>query len=188
MISILIIDLKFCCRTQVLNIKDLRRSDTGNFTCELFNSFGTINATYILIVTGNIKRNRCCWNVFILICLEKLQFYGNDPQNISVEIGKPAILQCRVQTNDPKTKIQWLKKLINQELFRPDAIVLDSEQYEIIDQTHELQYSNNILSKSLIISQLNPKQSGEYICLIQNDKATNYKKSFINLIEIEKSK
>ncbi|CAF2369222.1 unnamed protein product [Rotaria sp. Silwood2] len=39
-------------QSQILNIKDLRQSDTGNYTCEIFNSFGTINATYILIVTG----------------------------------------------------------------------------------------------------------------------------------------
>lgn len=43
-------------RTQILNIKDLRQSDTGNYTCEIFNSLGTINATYILTVTG--KRNK----------------------------------------------------------------------------------------------------------------------------------
>ncbi|CAF3454794.1 unnamed protein product [Rotaria socialis] len=40
-------------QTQILIIKDLRHSDTGNYTCELSNSFGAINATYILIVTGN---------------------------------------------------------------------------------------------------------------------------------------
>ena len=40
-------------RSQILNIKDLRHSDTGNYTCELFNAFGTLNATYALLVTGN---------------------------------------------------------------------------------------------------------------------------------------
>ena len=39
-------------RSQILNIKDLRQSDTGNYTCELFNAFGTLNATYVLLVTG----------------------------------------------------------------------------------------------------------------------------------------
>jgi hypothetical protein len=40
-------------RSQILIIKDLRQSDAGNYTCELFNSFGAINATYVLVVTGN---------------------------------------------------------------------------------------------------------------------------------------
>ena len=88
-------------------------------------------------------------------------------------------------THDPTTKIQWLKKLDNQELFQVDAIIFDSEQYEIIEQSQEKQYSNNILSKPLIIPEINRKHSGQYICLIQNDKATNYKKAFI---DIEKSK
>lgn len=42
-------------RSQILNIKDLRRTDTGNFTCEVFNSFGTINTSYVLVVTGTGK-------------------------------------------------------------------------------------------------------------------------------------
>ncbi|CAF3408597.1 unnamed protein product [Rotaria sp. Silwood1] len=157
-------------QTQILNIKDLRQSDTGNYTCEVFNSFGTINATYILIVT------------------ETLQFFGYDPQNLSVEIGKAAILNCRVQTNDPTTKIQWLKKIDNQQLFRPDSIVFGSEQYEPIEQYPQQQYSNNILSKPLIFPQINIQESGQYTCLIQNDKATNYKTAFINIIDQRKGK
>ncbi|CAF2884935.1 unnamed protein product [Rotaria sp. Silwood2] len=153
---------------QILIVKDLRQSDTGNYTCELFNSFGAINTTYILVVT------------------EKLQFFGNDPQNTSVERGKTAIVDCRVQTNDPTTKIQWLKKINTQQSFRPYAVVFGSEQYEHIEQSQEPQseqYTNNILSKPLVFSSVTSKESGQYICLVQSDKATNYKKAFINIID-----
>jgi hypothetical protein len=119
--------------------------------------------------------------------LEKLNFFGNDPQNTSVELGKPAVLNCRVQTNDLTAKIQWLKKLDIQQLFRPEAIVFDSEQYEPIEQSQEQQYSNNILSKPLLFSQITSKDEGQYICLIQNDKAANYKKAFIHVIDNRKS-
>lgn len=47
-------------RTQILDIKDLRQSDTGNYTCELFNPFGTLNATFILQVTGR-RFDRSVW-------------------------------------------------------------------------------------------------------------------------------
>jgi hypothetical protein len=40
-----------------LIIKDLRQSDTSNYTCELFNSFGAINATHILVVKGDEQKN-----------------------------------------------------------------------------------------------------------------------------------
>ncbi len=120
--------------------------------------------------------------------LEKLHFFGNDPQNTTVEVGKTAVLNCRVQTNDPTTKIQWLKKLNIQQLFRPDAIIFGSEQYENIEQFQGQQYSNSILSKPLILPQVTDKEIGQYICLIQNDRATNYKKAFINVIDNQKGK
>ncbi len=117
-----------------------------------------------------------------------MNFFGNDPQNTSVDIGKTAVLNCRVQTNDLTTKIQWLKKLDIQQLFRPEAIVFGSEQYENIEQSQEQQYANNILSKSLVFSQVTMKEDGQYICLIQNDKAANYKKAFINVIDNRKGR
>ncbi|CAF1468765.1 unnamed protein product [Adineta steineri] len=117
---------------------------------------------------------------------ETLQFFGDDPQNISVDLDKTAMLNCRVQTNDPTTKIQWLKKINIQQLFRPDAIVFGSEQYENVGQFQEQQLqqnSKNILSRPLIISQVTNKDNGQYICLIQNEKATKYKKVFIDVID-----
>ena len=119
---------------------------------------------------------------------EKLQFFGNDPENTSVEVGQVGILHCRVQTNDPTTKIQWLKKINGQLVYRPDAIIFGSEQYEVIQQSPEHQYSSNILSKPLIFPQMDSKQVGEYICLIQNDKATNYKKVFLDILYTHRGK
>ena len=60
-------------RTQILDIKDLRQSDTGNYTCELFNPFGTLNATFILHVTGI----RCDRNVSIARPSPSLQNNSN---------------------------------------------------------------------------------------------------------------
>ena len=127
----------------------------------------------------------------MLLSLEKLQFFGNDPKNISVEKGKTAILHCRIQTNDPTINIQWLKRIDSQQIFRPDAIVFGSEQYESIEQTHgpqSSQYSNSILSKPLIFSSVTVKEDGQYICLVQNDTASNYRKAFINVIDSHKRK
>ena len=80
------------------------------------------------------------------------------------------------------SKIQWLKKIDLQQVFRPDAIVFGSEQYENVEQSKEQHYSNGILSKSLIFSRITSKDTGEYLCLIQNDRASNSKKAFITLL------
>jgi len=153
-------------QSQILIIKDLRQTDTGNYTCELFNSFGAINATFVLMVT------------------EKLTFFGPDPQNTSVEIGQRAALHCRVQSQDKTLKIQWLKRIDSQQTFRADAIVFDSDQYEPIEQLHHVDddHPKNFISKSLIFDHVALSHQGQYICLIQNEKITNYKKAFLRVI------
>ena len=58
----------------------------------------------------------------------------------------------------------------------------------MIQQSPEHQSSSNILSKPLIFPQMDSKQVGEYICLIQNDKATNYKKVFLDILYTHRGK
>lgn len=153
----------------ILNIKDLRRSDSGNFTCEVFNKFGKLNATYNLLVT------------------EKLNFYGDEPENTTVGIGQTAILNCRVRTDDVNVRIQWLKRIESQQGFRPEAVILDSEQYEIImnDVQREASFFNNILSKPLIFKSTTSKHIGKYVCLIHKENMMNYRKAFLNVIDTQ---
>lgn len=121
---------------------------------------------------------------------EQLQFFGDDPQNSTVEKGKSLTLQCRVRTTDQSIKIQWLKKLENQRTFRPEAIVLDSDQYEIVERTNHqhVQYFNGILSKPLGLYRTTTKDAGQYVCLIQNDKISNYRKVFLKILDNENGK
>lgn len=39
----------------MLDLKDLRATDNGNFTCQVFNEYGSINATFQLIVYGTCR-------------------------------------------------------------------------------------------------------------------------------------
>lgn len=123
--------------------------------------------------------------------LEQLQFFGTDPQNTSVEWGKAARLNCRVQTTDSTTKIQWFKKIHTQGTYRPNAIVFSGEQYENVEQSQDFQieeYLNDILSKSLFFPSVTTKESGQYLCAIQNDRTNNYRKVFINIINTREGK
>ena len=77
-----------------------------------------------------------------------------------------------------------------QEIFRPDAIVFGSEQYEIIEQTSKqhLTDTENVLSKPLMFASTHVKHRGQYICLIQNEKITDYKKAFLNVMDTNAGK
>lgn len=122
--------------------------------------------------------------------LEKLTFFGPDPQNTSVEMGQRAALHCRVQSQDKTLKIQWLKRIDAQQTFRADAIVFDSDQYEPIEQLHHVDddHPKNFISKSLIFNHATLSHQGQYICLIQNEKITNYKKAFLHVINTRQGK
>ena len=122
--------------------------------------------------------------------VEKLTFFGPDPQNTSVEIGQRAVLHCRVQSQDKTLKIQWLKRIESQQTFRADAMVFDSEQYEPIEPRYQLddEQTKTFISKSLIFDRTSAKDQGQYICLIQNEKITNYKKAFLQVINTRQGK
>ena len=83
-----------------------------------------------------------------------------------------------------------MKKIDARQAFRPDAIVFGSEQYENVEpaQEQQPQYVNSILSKPLVLPQVTSSDQGEYICFIQNDKVTNYRKAFITVAINRKGK
>lgn len=140
----------------------------------------------LLLLVNHLKAKKTIVKKKNLYLSEKLQFFGNSPQNTSVEWGEEAVLNCSVQTNDPTIKIRWLKKINSTQKFRPDAIVIGSEEFEIFEQSqeHELEHhSNKIVSRPLIFSSITSKEVGQYLCLIQNDQTTNYRKAFINVIK-----
>lgn len=78
----------------------------------------------------------------------------------------------------------------SQQGFRPEAVILDSEQYEIImnDVQREASFFNNILSKPLIFKSATSKHIGKYVCLIHKENMMNYRKAFLNVIDTQTGK
>ncbi|RNA06547.1 fibroblast growth factor receptor-like 1 [Brachionus plicatilis] len=76
-----------------LNLKNLRTDDTGNFTCQVFNKHGSINATFELNVFDDTQ-----------------VFEGLDPMNTTISSGMDAIFTCKVKSTY-KPNIKWMKQI-----------------------------------------------------------------------------
>lgn len=87
-----------------LNLKDIRMTDKGNYTCQVFNKIGYINATFSLSVYTNQPQIPEIPQIPI----------KNQPEYINTTIiaDMDAILECRIKhsaSNLPSVK--WMKKI-----------------------------------------------------------------------------
>ena len=80
-----------------IDIKDLRLTDSGNYTCQVFNSYGFINATYDLIVYE-----------------EETPFDEMDPLNSTIVAGMNAEFNCKIRSIT-KPNIKWMKQISKSE-------------------------------------------------------------------------
>lgn len=76
-----------------LNLKDLRANDNGNFTCQVFNKHGSINATFELSVFDDSQI-----------------FEGLEPANVTISSGMDAVFTCKVKSTH-KPSIKWMKQI-----------------------------------------------------------------------------
>ena len=76
-----------------LNLKDLRANDNGNFTCQVFNKHGSINATFELSVFEHSQI-----------------FEGLEPSNVTISSGMDAVFTCKVKSTY-KPNIKWMKQI-----------------------------------------------------------------------------
>ncbi|XP_061185811.1 fibroblast growth factor receptor-like 1 [Saccostrea echinata] len=75
-----------------LLLNDTQTSDTGEYSCVVHNSEGSLNFTY----TVNIIRRP--WPLEV-----------EEPQNVTVMEGERVVFRCRV-LNDPDATTQWIKR------------------------------------------------------------------------------
>ncbi|XP_065556842.1 fibroblast growth factor receptor 3-like [Artemia franciscana] len=99
-----------------LKMSDLIESDTGNYTCTLFNEHGSINFTYQLSVKA--------------VNLHK-PVIEDGPHNLTVLVGDTAMFRCRA-FSDLETHVLWWRVYHNVEndTFREEEIKSESSDPE----------------------------------------------------------
>ena len=81
-----------------MELKDLRLSDTGNYTCQVFNKYGNLNATYALNVLNGE---------------EHVQQQSPKLVHKTVVVGEEAVLECHLDyaAGNALPSIKWMKQI-----------------------------------------------------------------------------
>ncbi|GIY28382.1 fibroblast growth factor receptor-like 1 [Caerostris darwini] len=90
-----------------ITLNNLKVSDSGNYTCFIANTLGSVNATFNLLVTQKEKP--------AVINTTRPDLAVFHPLNTTVKYGSSATFQCRVRSEAPPN-IQWLKKVEESEI------------------------------------------------------------------------
>ncbi len=125
--------LKYLQRSKwVLDFKDLRIEDTGNYTCKVFNKYGQINATYELRVYGKwflqTPQTKCYGLRREVLCLDIISrywYFGID----HIFKFEPRFFSNMTSYRLVNTWLENLKLIY-------DVIILDSQfQYQVFHFT-----------------------------------------------------
>lgn len=177
-----------------MNIRDLRLGDTGNYSCQVFNSFGLINATFGLDVYEDPTLST------------KVKIYKSEFVNVTVNSDMTVSLDCVIenQSNVDKQRTKWMKQITHSEyndyvaneinakdtnsnsnnnflynaggLFITKRSVADTLHFitltssASIDQKLKFNRKKQIYVNQLVIQKASLKEAGLYVCFLDGQK------------------
>ncbi|XP_054709444.1 fibroblast growth factor receptor-like 1 [Uloborus diversus] len=161
-----------------LTIKDLKTSDSGNYTCLASNAIGSINATFQLRVSPKEKSP--------LLNSTRPDLSVFHPLNTTVKYGSSATFQCRVRSEAPPN-IQWLKKVEDFELAglqkdQHDIIKVQGENFRILQSSEVMERSDGSFLNKLTIPEVYEADSGKYICLGANSMGYSFRSAYLTVL------
>ncbi|XP_072027261.1 fibroblast growth factor receptor-like 1 isoform X1 [Amphiura filiformis] len=153
-----------------LHLNDLKPTDSGQFTCIVFNKHGQINATYTLDVVEQAQR--------------KPELQGEHPINTTVEYGGTTSFQCRVRS-DTQPHIQWLKRVephnVNQIALNA-TIDMQGQKFLVLPPGEIMKRNDGSFLNKLMIKSATESDEGMYICLGANNMGFSFKSAFLEVL------
>ncbi|XP_022258345.1 fibroblast growth factor receptor-like 1 [Limulus polyphemus] len=145
--------------TGILQIRSTKCSDSGVYTCEAVNGFGSVKFSINLRVTADPSH-------------QKPQIQTPHSQNITVNEGNPVVLQCKVSsTTEPV--IKWLKQISAKEktrrkLLKVPGFKYKKEYYIVLQGSSGVPEIDGHYANKLEIASTRKSDAGKYICLAAN--------------------
>ncbi|XP_070539781.1 LOW QUALITY PROTEIN: fibroblast growth factor receptor-like 1 [Ptychodera flava] len=153
-----------------LKLRNLRSSDSGKYTCIVFNTVGSINATYTLDVIERFGP-------------KSPDLIGEHPLNTTVQYGETASFQCKVRS-DVKPHIQWLKRVEPHMKLKDLNTTIDFNGSKLIVlPAGEIMFRpDGAYLNKLVIQRATEEDAGMYICLGANTMGYNYRTAFLDVL------
>uniref|UniRef100_A0A0N5BEF5 receptor protein-tyrosine kinase n=1 Tax=Strongyloides papillosus TaxID=174720 RepID=A0A0N5BEF5_STREA len=165
-------------------LHNVQKSDSGIYSCMVFNKYGSINATFRVVVGRNSDEFSRNFDFNIIDdedgdVLANLQTSKSTqievPSNKSVHLGANAEFECKIKWSETMPLIRWFKKVDRNNVDKKDIdsiininhmdlILVDSYGAEnIITQNGQ-----KMFIKKLTIKDVNLEDEGTYVCVVSN--------------------
>lgn len=154
-----------------LILNNLQVSDTGNYTCQVYNGLGAVSASFFVKVIDQVR--------------SKPEFATNYPRNVTALKGDTAYLDCLLQS-DVAPHVQWLKQATEgnaEDLgVNYNSVKLFGGFYQVLKSTEVTERPDGYFLSRLIIPVVREENSGQYICIGANSMGFSFKGAFLTVL------
>ncbi|CAL1546048.1 unnamed protein product [Lymnaea stagnalis] len=153
----------------VLKISDVTIAESGAYTCVAKNRLGQVNFTYNVQVIDEIS--------------EKPRLIAPHPLNQTVEPGATVSFQCFIESG-VLPEVKWLKRIDRPDEAHSNSGLIEygNEKFMVLKNAGDLmQKSDGSYLNKLVITKVQPKDAGIFVCFATNRKGFNTRKAHLTI-------
>lgn len=154
-----------------LYLQNLQVSDTGNYTCLVYNGVGSVSVSYLLQVTDGVRQSP--------------QMVGVHPMNTTVREGDTAVMQCLVKS-DVAPHVQWMKEVrdaqLGEESQYDNTIRVQGEYFRVLRSTEVTSRPDGSYLNKLVIETAYTADAGKYICMGANKMGYTFRSAYLTIL------
>ncbi|RWS05203.1 Fibroblast growth factor receptor-like 1 [Dinothrombium tinctorium] len=141
-------------------LSKLRPEDSGLYVCIAYTEYGQRKTSFAV----KVRESK----------FSKPELIVSQPVKSPIKVGDTVTFQCKVESQN-KPHIRWLKQCDEKSLqnLKREPVTIDGERYISLN-SYDV-HQNGVYKNILKIKNVQPHDSGKYICLAANTRGYSYK-------------
>lgn len=158
----------------LLTLNKVTPEDGGHYRCNVYNSMGSINYTYVVQVSGKI--------------VNLPEFRMSLLKNVTAAVGSVASFYCEAYS-DVETRIQWMRQVPSlKEKRNPNGtIVMEDKHFAVVSQGQTQANAEGRYVSKLTIYPVGLNDSGIYVCSAANSYGFQLQSAFLKVVSGKRS-